>query len=253
MVSKNNKLASASRRLKRRVRPLLWRFPFLHAIVMRVFHGGWPKKTSGNFWVAGFPRSGNTFAGVLLAETGKFGRVDYHFHRAGKIAALSQSGIPGIMVVRRPDDAAISWAILNDWALERALEDYVDFHKFLQPRIGSLYVVCFDWFIKHPQELIRTVATMLGSDINDFEFSEQLLERVNTKIEHIWRNRLGIVDEQQVARPSHARIERKKILLEELRSSPYLANLLGEATESYGLFLSRSKDLSAKTRAIAAN
>jgi hypothetical protein len=59
------------------------------------------------------------------------------------------------------------------------------------------------------------------------------------------------VDEQKVARPSLARIEKKKILLEELHSSPHLANLLSEATEIYGLFLSRSKDFSAKTRSIA--
>jgi len=217
-------------------------------MVLRVLHGGWPPKLRGNFWVAGFPRSGNTFAGILLAETGEFGRVDYHFHMVGQIDALNQSGIPGIMVVRRPDDAAVSWAIHNDWKLERALEDYIDFHEFLLPEIGSLNVACFDWFTKHPQELIRAVATFLGSEINDFVFSEELLERVNTKIENIWRNPLGIVNERQVARPSHARIEKKKILLKELRSSPYLKGLLAEATEIYGHFLSSSKDFSVTTR-----
>ncbi len=250
--NKNIKLPSVSRRLKRFVRPLLWRFPSLHSIVMRVLYGSWPRRLYGDFWVAGFPRSGNTFAGVLLAETGEFGRVGYHFHMAGDIVALSQSDIPGIMVLRRPDDAAISWAILNDWTkLECALEDYIDFHEFLLPRVESLNVACFDWFTKHPQELICAVAATLGSECRNFDLSEELLKRVNTKIEHTWLDDQGFVDEQKVARPSHARIEKKNNMLEELHSSPHLVSLLAEAMELYGRFHSRSKEFSARSNAIA--
>lgn len=78
------------RELQRRFRPLLWRYPSLHGRILRLLHGGnWKIRAGWDFWVGGFPRSGNTLAGMLLAESGRFGRVSYHCHMAGRVVELN--------------------------------------------------------------------------------------------------------------------------------------------------------------------
>lgn len=147
--------------------------------------------------------------------------------------------------MRRPNDAVLSWAIYNDWALDGALEDYIDFHRFLLPRAATLNVACFDWFTKHPRQFVSAAAALRGSDRDDCEISDELLERVRARIDDMWRNGDGVVNEQQVARPSAVRREKKSALLLELRSSRYLESMLAEATEIFGQFRSLAQEFSA--------
>ena len=229
------------RSLKRWVRGKVWRSP---ALYRRIFeyrnHGRNQFKNTGSFWVAGFQRSGNTFAGVLIDEVLFPDRVDFHLHGPNSLRICAESGKPGFLVIRKPLEAAISLSIFHQWPLLQALEDYIDLHRFWLRDAPGVPVASFEWFTHHPAELITAAARLADLTLPGSPVTQELLEKVQDRIDGLFTRPDGILDEAQVARPSSFRSGLHNKIEAAARTSTVIQERLATAEALRQQFLNRS-------------
>lgn len=229
------------RSVKRRVRQVVWRRPTLYRHLFELRHNGRDQfRPSGAFWVVGYQRSGNTFAGVLLDELLFPGRVDFHLHVCSSLRIAVDSGKPGVFVLRRPLEAAISVAIFHRWPLIQALEDYIDLHRHWLRDAPKVPVAPFEWFTRTPGGFVNAVAHLSELTLAYDPVTPAVLERVRVRTEGMFMAADGSLDECQVARPSAFRSRLQHELAVAARSSARIQALLATAESLRQEFLLRS-------------
>lgn len=236
-----------ARSAKRWIRDRVWQWPALYQRVFEMRHRGRDQfRSDGAFWVVGFQRSGNTFAGLLLDEVLFPGRVDFHLHIASSLRVAVESGRPGFLVIRRPLDAAISVAIFHQWPLLQALEDYIDIHRFWLRNVereideGRVPVAPFEWFTEHPGALVAAAARLTELTLAEDPVSPSVLERVRCRTEKLFTSNDGSLNERQVARPSTLRNQLQRELKASALDSPRIQRLMKTAESIRQEFLAHA-------------
>ena len=92
--------------------------------------------------IEGYPRSANTFAcdAFVLAQGKSLANVPTegypipmgnHFHSPAQFHLAKKYGVPALLVLREPMDAALSWVVFSDGDMgpEATLRSYVNFTK----------------------------------------------------------------------------------------------------------------------------
>jgi hypothetical protein len=228
---------------KRWIRDCVWRWPALYRWVFEMRHNGRDQfRSDGAFWVVGFQRSGNTFAGLLLDEVLFPGRVDFHLHIASSLRVAVDSGRPGFLVIRKPLDAAISVAIFHQWPLLQALEDYIDIHRFWlrDVDVRRVPVAPFEWFTSHPGALVAAAARLMDLPLTSDPVTPAVLERIRVRTEGMFMATDGSLNECQVARPSVFRSELQRDLKAAANGSPRIQRLLATAESIRQEFLAHA-------------
>jgi hypothetical protein len=229
------------RRIKRWLREVIWQSPALyHRLFELRYRGREQFECRGSFWIVGFQRSGNTFAGLLIDEVLYPGRVDFHLHFASSLRICIDSGRPGFLVIRKPLDAAISLAIFQRWPLVRALEDYIDLHRFWLRECPEVSVAPFEWFTQQPDQLITAAASLSDLTLPGSPVTPGVLQRVQNRIENLFTNANGSLNESQVARPSGFRSPLQHQLESAARESRVVRERVVAAESIRQEFLARS-------------
>lgn len=221
-----------TRAAKRWIRDRVWRWPALYRRVFEMRHRGRDQfRSDGAFWVVGFQRSGNTFAGLLLDQVLFPGRVDFHLHIASSLRVAVDSGRPGFLVIRKPLDAAISVAIFHEWPLLQALEDYIDIHRFWlrDVDVRRVPVAPFEWFTTHPGALVAAAARLTQLPLTGNPVTPAVLEHIRVRTEGLFTATDGSLNECQVARPSAFRNELQRDLRAAAKDSPRIQKLVATA------------------------
>jgi len=168
------------------------------------------------------PRSGNSFAEAILRLAFPDIRMVHHTHAAGVVVWASKHKMSSIVLIRDPDENAISTLLerpdIYDWSL--AFREWSDFYlscESLKPRI----TVCpFTTLVSDPMSLVRQTETLLGRSSKISVIDEEVSTRAMEIVDQLAMDRVNIrhtnyspfVSDDEQAR----RRERKEKLTNEL-------------------------------------
>jgi hypothetical protein len=94
--------------------------------------------------IEGFPRSANTYAAAAFRRAnGDSHVIAGHLHAISSIQAGAERGLPVIVVVRDPVDAAVSLIQRQPVRAATAVESYIRFHVRLRPWLPDVLVSDF--------------------------------------------------------------------------------------------------------------
>jgi hypothetical protein len=224
--------------LKRVARHLIWPHPWLYFPFGIVRHGMFANVLARKhaIYICGYPRSGNWFAvkAFLLANPGV--SVHSHRHIPTFIVASLQRRIRGIVLIRNPLDAAISWSLFMNRPLHRALQYYVDYYSVLLPYRDQLFIARFEDVTADFGRVTLAFNAHSATAYTCFNHSPKNVALCLSQIDAMFRRRDGSIDEFRVSRPSQARNARKQALVAEALNSPKAQDALRQAQSVYDLF-----------------
>ncbi len=182
--------------------------------------------------IEGYPRSGNTFAvaAFTLAQQRDV-PLAHHLHAPAQVLLAARRGVPCLVLVRDPVDAALSRMIRRSFETARStLGDWVRFHRAVLPVLDRVVVASFAQITTDFGEVIDRVNAKFATEFRRFDHSEENERRAFERVEEMERadSGGGSVRETHVARPSEARAEMKAKLHAEL-DAPELARFRAAA------------------------
>jgi hypothetical protein len=223
------------------VRRLLLRFPRVYLRIAQLRHqpdssyvsGAEALRPNTEVLIAGLPRSGNSFAvnAFRLAQD-RAVHIAHHEYPPAQIVGAARHGIPALLVVRNPDDVAVSRVASHPpLTLKQALADYIQCHKAVVPWREHFVLATFPEVTGDFGLVIRRLNEKYGTDFREFNHTEENVRRAFELIDERYRS-MGAQEHEAfartVARPSREREEAKALLFQELASDG-LARLRSEA------------------------
>lgn len=193
--------------------------------------------TSFDVWIDGYPRSANTFAGQAFQMANPRVRLRTHCHLPPYIIRALDADKPGIFLIRKPEEAIVSWAIVCSGNLKLALEYYIDFHRVMRPHLPRLHIVTFDQVARSFRAVIKGFNQRFGTNYQSINEDSCSIEECFARVEQARYSFNGKVDERSVCRPSKVRELLKPPLLARLRESPKFSAGLREAERLFTCFL----------------
>ncbi len=167
-----------------------------------------------------------------------------HFHLPPFIIRGLQLGKPGILLIRPPIDAAVSWTIYweGQIRLEDALDYYLDFHHALLPFRAGLFVATFDQVTQDFPQVIQRFNRCFTTDYASLRSDDAAVHRCFCFAEERARSGDGSINEFTVSRPSAHRSGMKSNLIESIQASATLVRKLEAANRLYAVFSSNAFD-----------
>ncbi len=226
-----------TRRLARR---FVWGHPHLCAPLDRdpLLVAATEHMAEYEYWLDGYPRSGNTFAARALARCLPAGaKMRTHTHRASMIIDAIRHRKPGIFVIRPPREAALSWSVFTGIPVGELLSYYVDFHRVLLPYRDRMLVGPFKEVTGDFGQTIARFTEKFGVACQAFTHDEENVGRIFSDMENDQRREHhGKVDETTIWRPSAERDALKAKLSGEVDGNRYLLMLMREGEALYRQF-----------------
>lgn len=222
--------------LRRLGRALFWSKPYYYRWLGRLRNRGDCLACDYDVWIDGFPRSANTFASELFRMANPGVRVSSHRHIPTFILSALKANKPGIMLLRKPADAAISWAIFWNIDVEPCLDYYLDFHRVLKPCAPDLFAASFEDVTTAFPKAIQAFNKHYGLSYNSKVDNAEMITNSVSKMEALAREADGSINEARVCRPSSQREAVKAAMNQRLQQSPRLRRKLEAATELYSFF-----------------
>lgn len=183
----------------------------------------------------GFLRSGNTFcAAAFVVSNGPQLHVGRHLHGAPHLLRAKRLGVPAVALIRRPDDAVLSYLQRRPTITPAdALDEYLDFYRTAWPARDAFVVGLFDVVVADFGSVIDAVNTRFGTAFARYAPTPENEAAVFALVEHM--NRLecrGQLVETHVGRPSAVR-ERAKQELAASLEQPSARGRLAAAADLY--------------------
>jgi len=117
--------------MRRLGRFLLWSSPRLYRLFGLARGRGDCWQRDFDVWIGGFPRSANTFAAEAFQMVNPQVRLASHHHVPVFIIAWLEMHKPGMFLIREPEAAVASWAVVWQGHLPESLDYYIDYHRTL--------------------------------------------------------------------------------------------------------------------------
>ncbi|MFT7072180.1 MAG: hypothetical protein ACJAX3_001156 [Patiriisocius sp.] len=137
------------------------------------------------FLIDGYPRSGNTFAQMLVKNVFSGVETVHHFHSLGAVKISLSKSIPSFIIYRDPVnsiasnylwekayyDQALRIDAINKDLLNYFLEFYIKFYEFINTKQNDIFLISFDKLIKDPEKIMiainERIPTGSKKDVND--------------------------------------------------------------------------------------
>lgn len=228
-----------SNRLRRLGRRLTWSHPLLYCPIGVIRHGkkGYVFSRGHRVYISGYPRSGNTFAVKAFQVANPGTEIRSHRHIPTFILVSLKRQCAGMILVRNPLDAAVSWSIYTGEPLLHTLQYYEDYYSVILPHCQSLFIMRFEDVIADFGKVMRAFNARWGTTYNCFEHTAGNTAICMSRIEDAWRHSDGSVRESCVPRPSRERQAMKQAILDSATSSPQAREALRRAQGIYEQFL----------------
>ena len=187
--------------------------------------------------IEGFPRSGNSFArrAFVMAQGESFDktRIAHHLHVPAQVVRAARWQIPTLVLIRRPRDAVLSFAIWDPISVDQALRYYVSFYETAE-RYREAYVLgLFEEVTEDFGRVIERVNDKFGTTFSLFRHEEENVGKVFADMEAYARKKYGeTISERKVHRPSAVK-ERMKHEVEYDLENPERKKLIAEAEAVY--------------------
>ncbi len=188
--------------------------------------------------IEGFPRSGNTFSVVAFEQVQRESvRIAHHIHMPAQVIRAAHWGIPILLLVRKPTDAALSWVVREpEVPIRQALKHYVSFYEKVAEYHDAFVVGFFEEVTRDYGMVLERVNAKFGTGFSSFVHSEDNVRCVFDRIEELHRaKRGGRLDEKVIAHPSVVKAELKDALRKEL-DAPEVRELTAQAEAVYERF-----------------
>jgi hypothetical protein len=199
---------------KNKFKHLLGESPLLFSMVYRILgaiNERWVNRDllfsgKSDVVIEGYPRSANTFAVVYFESTQEVKvNIAHHLHIEAQLIWAANNGVPGIVLIREPEDCIRSLVVREDTASVRdSLKRYIKFYTNLLPHRSKLVVGKFEDVTTDMSLIIEKCNQLYGSKFNVIKHTEIVENNVYREIEAI-NLRLDGGKETHVARPSKVR------------------------------------------------
>jgi hypothetical protein len=225
----------SAQRVRYSIRYLLNGYPAVYLPLARLRQGSREERVVGRgteLVIEGFGRSGNTFAveAFQLAQARPV-RIAHHTHAPATVIRAIRLGVPTMVVVRDPVDAAVSHLFYRDLAAGDALRAWIRYHRRLLPHRPAFVVAPFSTVTTDFGSVIREVNERFGTTFEAFVHSQENVGRVFELIERRNRARHGTVV-GTISRPSADR-EAHKAAVRRLVEAPRWGELRRQAEDVY--------------------
>jgi hypothetical protein len=184
--------------------------------------------------IEGFPRSANTFARVAFnrAQSERV-RIAHGLHVPAQVIRATRWRIPTLLLIRKPKDAVLSFAIRDPISVDQALRYYLSFYETVEEYRDAYVLGLFEEVTEDFGEVIRRINDRFGTSFSAFVHDEQNVEGVFARIERNSRKRFGETSlENKASRPFAAR-ERLKRKVEYELEDPKRRGLISRAETIY--------------------
>ncbi len=190
-----------------------------------------PDPGSFDFWIEGFPRSANTFTlhVMRLAFPGR--RIVSHIHAPFLCLDALGTGKPGVLLVRDPLPAILSYCVMTGHHLATAIDYYDRFYSLVVPHASRLFIADFTLASTNPGLMIPAFCAFHG--IAPPSLPADVARQAAIDLEKAVRNDDGDVNIKSVPRPEPRRAARVLQLRNRLNSSRSLTGRLGRCTGLY--------------------
>lgn len=230
-------ISIAKIRLNRSARRILWPRPAFYFPFGLLRHRGNVLAKDSDLYFCGYPRSGNTFASTAFLSANPDANLQSHRHIPAFVIQMMNSGVPGLVLLRKPLDAAVSWAIHQNQTLEEAVAYWNDYYETLLPYRSQLFVARFEDVTTDFGGVIQAFNQRWGTSYTPFLHTVENAARCFRATEEICREQQGEMREMMVCRPSKARRAVKQNLLDDLNQSDFLQRELVRANALYETFV----------------
>src|SRR5215203_5308665 len=170
--------------------------------------------------IEGFPRSANSFARVAFnrAQKGTV-RIATGLHVPAQVIRAARWRIPTLVLIRRPKDAVLSFAIRDPISVEEALKYYISFYETVEA-YGDAYVLgLFEEVTEDFGQVIRRINDRFGTTFSPFSHDERNVDGVFARIEKNSRKRFRETSlENKVSRPFASREKLKHEIEDDLEN-----------------------------------
>lgn len=141
--------------------------------------------------VEGFPRSGNSLAvAAIAAAQPRPLRIAHHTHAPANVLRALRLGLPTLVVVRDPDEAAVELVLAKPFlSLGHALRGYARFHEPLLDRRDGFVVATFEEVHEDPARVVRRINDRFGTALA--EPGHDALRAAGGAIAAYWAGRRG--------------------------------------------------------------
>ena len=184
--------------------------------------------------IEGFPRSANTFARVafIMAQSGRV-RIAHGLHVPAQVVRAAQWRIPTLVLMRKPKDAVLSFAIRDPISVDQALRYYVSFYETVEEYRDAYVLGHFEEVTEDFGEVIRRINNRFKTTFSPFSHDERNVDAVFARIEKNSRKRFGETSmENRASRPFASREKLKREVEYELES-PKRRDLISRADSVY--------------------
>jgi hypothetical protein len=158
--------------------------------------------------IEGFPRSANTFARVAFnrAQSERV-RIAHGLHVPAQVIRAATWRIPTLVLIRKPKDAVLSFAIRDPISVDQALRYYISFYETVEEYRDAYVLGLFEEVTEDFGEVIRRINDRFGTTFSPFTHDERNVDGVFARIEKNTRKRFG---ENKVSRPFASREKLKR-------------------------------------------
>ena len=187
--------------------------------------------------IEGFPRSGNTFARRAFvmgqSENVEQRRIASHLHVPAQVVQAARWQIPTLVLIRRPRDAVLSFALWNPISVDQALRYYRSFYETVEKYRDAYVLGLFEEITEDVGQVIKRINDRFGTTFSLFRHDEENVGRVFAHINTYARKEYGETQwERKVHHPSAVK-ERMKHEIEYDQEDPKRAKLIAEAEAVY--------------------
>jgi hypothetical protein len=206
--------------LKRWGRRLLWPRPVLYLPLGLLRGHGNILRARYQLYISGFPRSGNTFALKAFQQANPGVPVRSHKHIPVFVVQSLKWNMPGIVLIRNPIDAAISWSIFTKQPVWESLAYYNDYYSVLLPHREALQFVSFEEVVGDFGKVIEALNTRWETNYTPFQHTPDNVGRCMREIESDFFDPVEKrVNESVIPRPSIHRKSQRESYLPQLNQS----------------------------------
>jgi len=180
--------------------------------------------------IEGFPRSANSFARVAFNRAQKGAvRIATGLHVPAQVIRAARWKIPTLVLIRKPKDAVLSFAIRDPISVGQALKYYLSFYETVEGYSDAYVLGTFGEVTEDFGRVIRRLNDRFGTTFSPFHHNERNVEAVLARVERNSKRKFGDAHwENKASRPVAAREETKRELERELEG-PEVRHLISRA------------------------
>ena len=201
--------------------------PFLYKAFLffrgRYQEGFFPDQ-SFDIHLAGYQRSGNTYAQRLLLSLVPDLKIASHVHSIATIKLAFRYKVPVICLIRDPQEAVSSSYIKNidngknKFTAMAALYEYVSYYEFVLKNLDNIAICKFSELRNDPKHFLNLVTLQLGISFKD----DDILTAENSTIKSLRENRSEgkVLSEASSNLPNSRKNSLKRNAIEHLKLDP---------------------------------